>query len=75
MRLVTYRFYKSPITTLNLFAKFYSKMATKIRSMKMIEIPIAICFDKNYVIPASVAFYSLLENAKRSADFADRGGA
>lgn len=27
------------------------------------EIPIMFCFDKNYVIPASVAFYSLLENA------------
>lgn len=26
-------------------------------------IPIMFCFDKNYVIPAAVAFYSLLENA------------
>lgn len=26
-------------------------------------IPIMTCFDKNYVLPASVAFYSLLENA------------
>lgn len=28
-------------------------------------IPIAFCFDKNYVIPASVAFYSLLENSNK----------
>ena len=28
-------------------------------------IPIAFCFDKNYVIPASVAFYSLLENSSK----------
>lgn len=27
------------------------------------EIPIMFCFDNNYVIPAAVAFYSLLENA------------
>ncbi|WP_180762735.1 hypothetical protein [Helicobacter sp. 12S02232-10] len=26
-------------------------------------IPVMFCFDKNYVIPASVAFYSLLKNA------------
>ncbi len=30
-----------------------------------IEIPIMFCFDKNYVIPASVAFYSLLEHANK----------
>ncbi|MGX2983336.1 glycosyltransferase family 8 protein [Helicobacter sp. 23-1045] len=46
----------------------------------MIEIPIAFCFDKNYVIPAGVAFYSLLENAKREVDgslqeMLNRGGA
>lgn len=28
----------------------------------MQEIPIMFCFDKNYVIPAAVCFYSLLEN-------------
>lgn len=31
----------------------------------MIEIPIMFCFDKNYVIPASVAFLSLLEHANK----------
>lgn len=43
----------------------------------MIEIPIMFCFDKNYVIPASVAFYSLLENARRFIDIdsTNRGGA
>lgn len=30
-----------------------------------IEIPIMFCFDNNYVIPASVAILSLLENANR----------
>ena len=35
-------------------------------------IPIMTCFDKNYVIPASVAFYSLLKNAKRT--YTDKGG-
>lgn len=34
-------------------------MNTKIKEI----IPIAFCFDTNYVIPASVAFYSLLEHA------------
>ncbi len=29
-------------------------------------IPIMFCFDKNYVIPASVAFYSLLEHADKT---------
>ena len=29
-------------------------------------IPIMFCFDKNYVIPASVAFYSLLEHADKN---------
>lgn len=29
------------------------------------EIPIMFCFDNNYVIPAAVAFYSLLENANK----------
>lgn len=33
---------------------------------KNIEIPIMFCFDKNYVIPASVAFYSLLEHANQN---------
>lgn len=31
--------------------------------MKKNTIPIAYCFDNNYVIPAAVAFYSLLENS------------
>ena len=31
-----------------------------------LEIPIMFCFDNNYVIPAGVAFYSLLENANKS---------
>lgn len=30
-----------------------------------IVIPVVFCFDNNYVIPASVAFYSLLENASK----------
>ena len=29
------------------------------------EIPLMFCFDNNYVIPAAVAFYSLLEHANR----------
>lgn len=29
------------------------------------EIPIMFCFDNNYVIPAAVAFYSLLENCNK----------
>lgn len=33
---------------------------------KTVEIPIMFCFDKNYVIPASVAFYSLLEHANKN---------
>ncbi len=34
-------------------------MTTKAKA----EIPIMFCFDKNYVIPAAVTFYSLLEHA------------
>lgn len=30
------------------------------------EIPIMFCFDNNYVIPAAVAFYSLLEHANKN---------
>lgn len=30
-------------------------------------IPMMFCFDKNYAIPAAVAFYSLLENNKKEA--------
>ncbi|WP_257874232.1 hypothetical protein [Helicobacter sp. 13S00482-2] len=30
-------------------------------------IPIMFCFDTRYVIPASVAFYSLLTNTKYSS--------
>lgn len=30
------------------------------------EIPLMFCFDNNYVIPAAVAFYSLLEHANRN---------
>lgn len=30
-------------------------------------IPMMFCFDKNYVIPAAVAFYSLLENNEKEA--------
>ena len=29
------------------------------------EIPLMFCFDNNYVIPAAVAFYSLLEHANK----------
>ncbi|WP_143428311.1 glycosyltransferase family 8 protein [Helicobacter sp. 13S00477-4] len=29
-------------------------------------IPLMFCFDTHYVIPAAVAFYSLLENIKKS---------
>ena len=34
--------------------------------MEKIEIPMMFCFDNNYVIPAAVAFYSLLENANKN---------
>lgn len=34
-----------------------------------IEIPIMFCFDNNYVIPAAVAFYSLLENANKDYNY------
>ena len=30
------------------------------------EIPIMFCFDNNYVIPAAVAFYSMLENCNKN---------
>ena len=30
------------------------------------EIPLMFCFDNNYVLPAAVAFYSLLEHANRN---------
>lgn len=30
-------------------------------------IPMMFCFDENYVIPASVALYSLLENNQEGA--------
>ena len=33
------------------------------------EIPIMFCFDKNYVIPAAVAFYSLLEHANKKYNY------
>ena len=33
------------------------------------EIPIMFCFDKNYVIPASVAFYSLMENSSKNYNY------
>lgn len=36
---------------------------------KKIEIPVMFCFDKNYVIPAAVAFYSLLENANKNYQY------
>ncbi len=32
---------------------------------KKTEIPIMFCFDKNYVIPAAVTFYSILEHANK----------
>lgn len=35
------------------------------KKTKKIEIPIMFCFDTNYVIPAAVAFYSLLEHANK----------
>lgn len=41
----------------------------------MIEIPIIFCFDKNYIIPASVAFYSLLENTAKDIAEINWGGA
>ena len=37
--------------------------------MKKQEIPIMFCFDNNYVIPAAVAFYSLLEHANKEYDY------
>lgn len=33
------------------------------------ELPIMFCFDKNYVIQASVAFYSLMENANKKYNY------
>lgn len=36
---------------------------------KKINIPIMFCFDTNYVIPAAVAFYSLMENASTEYDY------
>ena len=32
-------------------------------------IPVMHCFDNNYVIPAGVAFYSMLENADKSYQY------
>lgn len=34
-----------------------------------IEIPIMHCFDNNYVIPAAVSFYSMLEHADKQYDY------
>lgn len=34
-----------------------------------IEIPIMHCFDNNYVIPAAVSFYSMLEHADKAYDY------
>jgi len=36
---------------------------------KKTEIPIMFCFDKNYVIPAAVTFYSILEHANKEYDY------
>lgn len=36
---------------------------------KKINIPIMFCFDTNYVIPAAVAFYSLMEHASNKYDY------
>ena len=36
---------------------------------KKIEIPIMFCFDNNYVIPAGVAFYSMLEHCNRDYNY------
>lgn len=33
------------------------------------EIPIMFCYDKNYVIPAAVAFYSLMEHASKDYNY------
>ena len=33
------------------------------------EIPIMFCFDKNYVIPAGVAFFSLMEHANQNYNY------
>ena len=37
--------------------------------MKKIEIPLMFCFDNNYVIPAGVAFYSLLKNCNKKYNY------
>lgn len=37
--------------------------------MARIDIPIMFCFDTNYVIPAAVAFYSLLEHANKDYNY------
>ena len=36
---------------------------------RRIEIPVMHCFDNNYVIPAAVSFYSMLEHADRAYDY------
>lgn len=36
---------------------------------KKLNIPIMFCFDTNYVIPASVAFYSLMEHANKEYNY------
>ncbi|WP_143428743.1 glycosyltransferase family 8 protein [Helicobacter sp. 11S02596-1] len=39
-------------------------MAQETNNPEIQIIPLMFCFDKNYAIPASVAFYSLLKNTK-----------
>lgn len=34
-----------------------------------VEIPVMFCFDNNYVIPAAVAFYSMLENSNKEFNY------
>ena len=37
--------------------------------IKTTNIPVMFCFDTNYVIPAAVAFYSLMEHANKKYNY------
>lgn len=42
------------------------KLVIEEENNKIITIPVMHCFDNNYVIPAAVSFYSMLENANKN---------
>ena len=41
----------------------------KMANTRTTEIPLMFCFDNNYVTPAAVAFYSLLEHANKDFSY------